>query len=269
MVTESAKRAEMPKGNSSVLDIRTVQNDYSTLLSILTPGLRVLDVGCGTGAITKGIAELVGKNGHVVGIDSSAHLIAKGKNDFADVANLELVEADLFSYDPAEKFDLVVSARVLQWLSNPQEALLKLKEFLKPGGQISVLDYDHTRLYLQPEPPATMQRFYELFLKWRADAGMNNRIIEDMPTYFKEAGFGEIEVFDADEVYRKGEEIFLEKVRIWLKVAELRGPQMVESGYLSEEDLQQVMIDYQEWTATEAELMIMRLKEVRARVAAL
>lgn len=256
----------MPQGTSSVLDIRTVKKDYATLLPILTAGLRVLDVGCGTGAITKGIAKLVGKDGYVVGIDSSAHLIAKGKRDFADVVNLELVEADLFSYDSAEKFDLVVSARVLQWLSNPREALLKMKQLLKPGGKLSVLDYDHTRLYLQPEPPATMKRFYQLFLKWRADAGMNNRIVEDLPTYFQEAGFGEMEVFDADEVYRKGEETFLEKVRIWLKVAELRGPQMVESGYLTRAELSEVMSDYIEWTSTEAELMIMRLKEVRARV---
>ncbi|HEY0272831.1 MAG TPA: methyltransferase domain-containing protein [Chitinophaga sp.] len=132
MKPNATESARMPAGASSVLDSRSLQNSYATLLPLLRPGMRVLDVGCGTGAITAGIAAAVGATGLVVGIDSSDHLIAKGRTDFAHIPNLRLEAADLFRYTPPEPFDLVVSARVLQWLSNPAAALEKCKSLLRP-----------------------------------------------------------------------------------------------------------------------------------------
>lgn len=266
MTTEATERAQMPKGTSVVLDSRTLQKDYSTLIPVQKRGLRVLDVGCGTGAITKGIAETVGETGFVVGIDSSEHLVAKGKEDLKSVGNIELIAVDLFGYKPDEKFDLVVSARVLQWLSNPKEALQRFKEFLKPGGQISILDYNHKKLQWKPEPPASMKDFYKAFLDWREDAGMDNEIAEHLPAYFEELGFYSVEVLNSDEVYQKGDKDFVDKVRIWSHVASLRGGQVVQSGYLDEDKRIQAIEDYNEWTETEAELMIMKLKDVRAKI---
>lgn len=266
MSSLATERAKMPEGTSVVLDNRTLQKDYSTLITVLKSGLRVLDVGCGTGAISKGIAEMVGKNGYVVGIDSSEHLIIKGKEDFKSITNLELIPVDLFEYDPEEKFDLIVSARVLQWLSNPKEALIKFKEFLKPGGQISILDYNHKMLEWEPEPPKSMKRFYRAFLDWRADAGMDNEIAEHLPKYFSELGFDSIEVLNSNEVYQKREKDFIDRARIWSHVANLRGKEMVQSGYLSENERLQAIEEYDEWAKNKAELMIMKLKEIRAKI---
>jgi len=266
MNNEAEKRAEMPKGTSAVLDSRTLQNSYSSLIPILKKGMRVLDVGCGTGAITAGIAEMVGDNGSVVGIDSSEHLIAKGNDYYQNVTNLELIAIDLFKYDPKEKFDLVVSARVLQWLSNPEKALLKLKDFLHPGGQISILDYNHKAIEWQPQPPASMIRFYNAFLNWRSDAGMDNEIADHLPEYFKSLGFHSIEIFPANEVCQRKDEDFLHKIGIWSKVAELRGPQMVESGSISDNDRIKAIADYDTWMKNNAELMILKLTEVRAKI---
>ncbi|MDB5248142.1 MAG: Methyltransferase family protein [Segetibacter sp.] len=266
MISQATESAKMPVSNSSVLDSRNLQNDYSTLTAILTPGLRVLDVGCGTGAITSGIAAAVGENGFVVGIDSSAHLVAKGKEDFKNIPNLQLVEVDLFNYYPEEKFDLIVAARVLQWLPNPKEAIIKCKELLKPNGRLSVLDYNHTELEWDPAPPESMQKFYQAFLNWRLDEGMNNQIAEDLPPYFRELGLQEIEVFEANEVYKKGETNFIEKAGIWSIVAHLRGPQMVETGYIPEFERLQAIEEYDKWIQDDAELMTMKLKETRGRI---
>jgi ubiquinone/menaquinone biosynthesis C-methylase UbiE len=112
----------------------------------LGPGLRVLDVGCGTGAISKDIAAQVGDTGHVTGIDNTEYFIQSGKETYADVKNLDLIYTDLFAYEPEEKFDLIVAARVLQWLNNPVEALKKMYSLLKPGGMVSILDYNHEAL---------------------------------------------------------------------------------------------------------------------------
>jgi len=266
MTSEATARAKMPEGTSAVLDSRTLQKDYPTLITALKSGLRVLDIGCGTGAISKGIAEMVGENGFVIGIDSSEHLITKGKKDFESIANLQLIAVDLFEYEPEEKFDLIVSARVLQWLSNPEEALIKCKESLKPGGVISVLDYNHTKLEWKPEPPVSMKLFYEAFLNWRADAGMDNEIAEHLPEHFKRAGFHSIEILDSNELYQKGEDNFIEKAGIWLHVASSRGKQMVQNGYLSDKELQQAIEEYDIWIKNKAELMIMKLNEIRAKM---
>jgi len=266
MKDTASERAKMPAGTSSVLDSRSLQNSYATLIPILKPGMRVLDVGCGTGAITAGIAEMVGTTGHVMGIDSSNHLILKGREDHAGINNLELIEGDFFKYQPTQQFDLVVSARVLQWLNNPEEALLKLKTLIKPGGQISILDYNHTALEWQPAPPDSMVKFYKAFLDWRANAGMDNEIAEHLSAHFNHLGFHNIVCVSANEEYKRGEENFADKLGIWSKVAELRGPQMVQSGFITDSERITAIKDYNAWIVDKAAWMIMKLNDVSASI---
>src|SRR5690606_32427609 len=157
----------------------------------------------GTGAISKGIANRVGSNGHVIGIDNTEKFIISGNESYGQTANLKLIHSDLFSFNSAEKFDVIVSARTLQWLNNPQEAIVKMKSLLKPGGQLSILDYNHEQLEWDPLPPQSMQLYYQSFLNWRSKAGMNNHISEDLVDYFREAGFTSIATFDSDETYKR------------------------------------------------------------------
>ena len=110
---------------NKIFDDRSLTNDYRHLTSILKPGMKVLDVGCGTGSISKDIATIVGENGKVTGIDNTENFILSGRESHQNVTNLELIHVDLFDFNPEEKFDLIVSARILQWLSNPKEALIK------------------------------------------------------------------------------------------------------------------------------------------------
>jgi ubiquinone/menaquinone biosynthesis C-methylase UbiE len=250
--------------SSKIFDERTVEVDYATLIPILKEGLRVLDVGCGTGAISKGIADRVGKTGYVIGIDNTKSFIDRGKQSYKDVSNLELIHADLFDFNSEEKFDLIVSARVLQWLSNPKDALRKLKSMLRPNGQISILDYNHEELEWHPLPPASMVNFHKAFLAWREHAGMNNRIADDLSNYFKEVGFHSIEVRIANETYKKEDENFEHRAGIWCAVAELK--QIVEEGYIEEKSRLQAIEEYKQWMDTEAESMTMKLKEVRGRI---
>jgi ubiquinone/menaquinone biosynthesis C-methylase UbiE len=255
------KEIKRDESANKIFDNRSLEKDYRTLVPILKPGMNVLDVGCGTGAISKGIADRVGPTGQVTGIDNTEAFIISGKETNKAVANLELIHADLFNFETGEKFDLIVSARTLQWLSTPQEALVKMKSMLKPGGIVSILDYNHEAIEWQPLPPESMQRFYATFLRWRADAGMNNHIAEDLPGYFEEAGLGSIEVLNSDEVYTKGNENFLPKIGVWAKVA--GSTQMVEEGYLDDNDRLRAIEEYNKWIESDAVSMVMKLKEVR------
>jgi ubiquinone/menaquinone biosynthesis C-methylase UbiE len=249
---------------NKIFDNRSLEKDYVTLIPVLKNGLRVLDIGCGTGAISKDIAERVGPAGSVIGIDNTEKFIISGRESYKTTLNLELIHQDLFSYEPEEKFDLIVSARTLQWLSNPKEALLKLKTLLKPGGQLSILDYNHEQLSWEPQPPESMLTFYQTFLKWRADAGMNNHIADDLAGYFEETGFKAVEVFNAEEVYHQNDDNFLQRIGIWSKVA--GSTQMVEEGYLTDGLRLKAIVEYDQWIVTDAVQMIMKLKEVRGKI---
>lgn len=249
---------------TKMYDNRSLEKDYRTLQPILKKGMIILDIGCGTGAISKDIAKIVGESGKVIGIDNTKKFIESGKQSYGNVDNLELIHSDLFDFDSAEKFDLIIAARVLQWLTTPKQALLKMKELLKPNGQISILDYNHEALEWKPSPPKSMQNFYKIFLKWREDAGMNNRIAEDLPGMMNEVGLHSIEVLESNEYYERGKDNFKSKVGIWSKVAGLT--QIVKEGYLNEENRLQVIEEYDEWVEKGAYSMTMKLKETRGKM---
>jgi len=67
----------MPSGSERFLDARSLATDHRHLTTVLSPGMSVLDVGCGSGAITRGIAEAVGPSGAVMGIDINSGLLAQ------------------------------------------------------------------------------------------------------------------------------------------------------------------------------------------------
>lgn len=250
--------------SNKIFDDRSLDKDYKTLIPLLKQGMNVLDVGCGTGAISNGIARLVGPTGRVTGIDNTAEFIVSGIENYKATLNLELVHCDLFQYENVEKFDLVVSARTLQWLSNPVEALKKMKGLLKPDGQVSVLDYNHEKLEWIPQPPQSMQVFYTAFLKWRSDAGMNNHVADDLADYLHEAGFDSIETFVSDEVYQRNDPNFEEKLGIWSKVAKLK--QITEEGYITDSLRLKAIEEYDNWIKTDAQGMTMKLNEVRGKI---
>jgi ubiquinone/menaquinone biosynthesis C-methylase UbiE len=261
---KSNKHINRDEQATKIFDNRSLANDYRHLTQILKPGMTVLDVGCGTGAISKDIAHIVGENGKVIGIDNTEKFILSGQKSYQNVTNLELMPIDLFDFNPIEKFDLIISARVLQWLSNPKEALLKMKSLLKPNGQISILDYNHTDLNWNPLPPESMQAFYKTFLKWRLDAGMNNEIADDLPNLLEEVGFHTVEKINSDEFYNEERIDYKSKIGIWSKVA--GSEQMVEEGYLDNQLRLKAIEEYDLWITTSAISMTMKLNEVRGRI---
>jgi ubiquinone/menaquinone biosynthesis C-methylase UbiE len=253
-------RAEMPQGANKVLDRRNIENSYSSLLGLLKDGLSVLDVGCGSGAITADIAKRT--SGKVVGIDISEHLIELAKKNYAHLSNLSFEVANINDYVSSEKFDLVIAARTLQWVNNPAEIVQKMAGLLKKGGKISINDYNHTKVEWSPAPPKSMLDFYEAFLIWRKEAGFDNEIADNLPNIYKNLGLSEISIVPQHETSTRGEEEFATTTRIWSIVAETRGKQVVADGYCSEEIRLQAIEEYDVWIANEAQSMTLYLLAV-------
>lgn len=256
------RRADQPVETTGILDARSLHTSHRRLAELLRPGLAVLDVGCGTGAITRGIAEAVGPYGRAVGVDVSPELIVKARQLHGEVPGLAFEVADVYHLAYQEAFDIVTAARVLQWLADPLAALRKMVTATKPGGRVVVLDYNHEKIRWEPDPPASMQVFYAAFLKWRADAGMDNAVADRLPELFAAAGLKGVAVTPQHEVTRWSDTDFAKRIGIWAEVAASRGHQMVRDGYLTEAQRQAAEADYRAWIEESASSQAMYLLAV-------
>ena len=136
-----------------------------------------------------------------------------------------------------------------------------MKSILKHKGVISILDYNHENIEWNPAPPKSMLQFYDTFLKWRQEAGMDNRIADNLAEYFSEVGLKNISVNNSNEYYDRKNEKYKAKVGIWAKVA--GSSQMVKEGYLDNDLRLKAIDEYEEWVENTAVSMIMKLNEVR------
>jgi len=117
------------------------------------PGARVLEVGCGTGAQTVSLARN-SPRAQIVAFDhSNASLVrAIERVAAAGLSNVEFLHADLYALPfPAASFDHAFICFVLEHLANPIDALLLVKQLLKPGGTVTVFEGDHGSAYFHPD----------------------------------------------------------------------------------------------------------------------
>lgn len=103
-------------------------------LVVPVPGGRVIDLGCGTGTLTRVLHERT-QAGETLGIDSSPAMLARA----AEVAGggLSFMAADIGEFSSERPFDLVFSNAALQWLPDHPGLLRRLARLVAPGGQLA------------------------------------------------------------------------------------------------------------------------------------
>ena len=255
----------MPEGLQATLNARALPAAHRRFHECLRPGLRVLDVGCGTGAITRDVAAAVAPDGEAIGIDANRMLINEARMSSATVPNLSFEEGDIYRLDHPKRFDIVHAARVLQWLASPIDALRSMASATKAGGLVIVLDYNHEKIEWLPEPPPSMRCFYEAFLRWRAEAGMDNAIADHLEALMKQVGLEAVRTTAHHERTRRSDADFLQRASLWADVAATRGHQMVRDGAISEAQRASAEADYRAWIREQAEAVELYLLSVDAR----
>jgi ubiquinone/menaquinone biosynthesis C-methylase UbiE len=189
----------------------------------LEAGQRVLDVGCGTGAVSRLLAEKVFP-GSIVGLDFSPHRLATAMRlkEEEGVENLSFVCSDLFAPGMKnESFDLVYSRCLFQYLRREQgvEALRRMRSLVRPGGRVVVADVDGVCLYRWPPDPEREEAM-ELLLKDVESTGFDAFMGRKLYGMFIETGFENVTV-DLLPYYLIAGPADSTTVRVWEMKAEI------------------------------------------------
>lgn len=152
---------------------RTAEEAAAFLLPELQPGMSLLDVGCGPGSITRGLAARLAP-GAVIGVDLSEDTLASARREAEErgLTNLTYQVASVYELPfPDATFDAVYAHQVLQHLREPAAALGEMLRVLRPGGHLAVRDVDWGTVAYWPSDP-WLDRFVHVHLKtWRENGG--------------------------------------------------------------------------------------------------
>ena len=132
----------------------------------LKPGMRVADIGCGTGTVSCWLAQQVGPGGSVVGIDASPDQlqVARSRAAAAGLTNVSFKEGNAYATGlPRGAFDLAFTRLLLCHLNQPEDGVKEMTALLRSGGILACEDLDLATLASDP-PTAAYDRIRALCL---------------------------------------------------------------------------------------------------------
>jgi SAM-dependent methyltransferase len=162
----------------------------ATELLRLSPGGRVLELGCGTGEDTRRLAAVVGPSGEAVGIDASETMIrvARKRSDETGVAaTFHVGDAAAVGY-PDGVFDAVRCERLLIHVPDPPVVLAEMVRLTRPGGRVVVLDVDYDHLVVDlPDVDLTHRVLHAM-----GESMASGFIGRQLPRLFQTAGLSDV-----------------------------------------------------------------------------
>ena len=238
---------------------RRLDKQCPTLRSYLKSGMKVLDVGCGAGAIALDVAEAI-YPGEVVGVDFSATSIAQARTaaEAAQCKNITFRVGDTYKIDFAdETFDLVYSTNLFVWLREPVQALVEQRRVTKRGSWVFAHLADYGNITFYP-PCAALDQYLAALAHFRnlgdsqahIDSHQARRAIE----LLSQAGFSEIQIEGwAENSYRSKDgfdENYFGWRELWLsmenQLANLNR-KLMAAGLLEEQTLLEAQKQLDHW----------------------
>ena len=163
----------------------------------ITPGLRALDVACGSGEPAISIADLLRESGDVIGADISAQplQVARERVRHRKLGNVEFLQADVHQLPfPDGSFDRVVSRFGVMFFSDLPRALREVHRVLKPGGRTSHLAWAAMRQpYFETTIGVVLKLLPEVKLPASSRAMFQFGEPGALTARLREAGFTDIE----------------------------------------------------------------------------
>ena len=216
MVTDAAwlNRDYTLGSNDELLAISrgfTAEAQAAHLLGQLRPGQRVLDLGCGFGAISVGLAQAVAPGGELHGIDIGAAQVEQARKlaAAAGCGNATFQVADALELPFADDFfDVVHCHSVLSYIPDTGAALREAWRALKPGGVIACREMICESCLICPDF-GILRRAYDMFEDLLATDDGHPQMGKEIKGHLIEAGFAVERVSAAFDVYTTPEEVEL------------------------------------------------------------
>jgi ubiquinone/menaquinone biosynthesis C-methylase UbiE len=228
---------------------RTAEEAAAFLLPELRPGMRLIDVGCGPGSITRGLAGRLAP-GEVIGVDLSKETLASARAEAAarGLENVRFEEASAYQLPfPDGSFDVAYAHQVIQHLGEPGAAMREMLRVVRPGGLIAVREVDWETTAYWPRDP-WLDRFMEVhFQTWRKNGGdpfMGRRL----RSLVNAVGVADLEISAAVWCYATPEETtewgysYAERL-----LTSPMGGRMVEYGFASQQDVEAMAAAFRRW----------------------
>jgi ubiquinone/menaquinone biosynthesis C-methylase UbiE len=166
-------------------------------LLALSPGLAVLEVGCGLGDDVFRMAERVAPGGKVVGVDASSRMIEEACSRAPANPAIEFRRADARRLPFSEAcFDRCRTDRTLQHIERPLEAIREMVRVLKPGGLLLAYDNDWGTFSVSGSDDEKTRMIETLW----ADSFRNRWIGRYLTRFFLEAGLSDVSVYPSVSV---------------------------------------------------------------------
>jgi SAM-dependent methyltransferase len=169
-------------------------------------GMQCLDVGCGSGAVTLGLARMVGPSGHVVGFDHNQAVLrwALDASTRQRVTHATFCTADVCELQTEARYDLVFARFLLSRIADPQDAVQRMVRALRPGGVLVVEDEEHAGQFAYPSQ-AAFDRYTELYAAAIRARGGDPNVGPRVPGLFDAAGLVGVGVDLVQPALRRGE----------------------------------------------------------------
>ena len=228
---------------------RTAEEAAAFLLPELRPGMRLLDVGCGPGSITRGLAKRLAP-GEVVGLDLSADTLAAARKRAArGLTNLTYQDGSVYQLPfPDASFDVAYAHQVLQHLAKPADALGEMLRVVRPGGLVAVREVDWETAVYWPRDP-WLDRFVEVhFQTWYRNGG-EPRMGRQLRGLFNAAPMTDLRITATVWSYTTPEETaawgqsYAERL-----LTSPMGQRMIEYGYASRADVEAMAAAFRAWS---------------------
>jgi SAM-dependent methyltransferase len=180
------------------LDRQSASIDGATRLLLraagIQPGMRVLDLGTGIGHVAMLVAEMVGPEGRVVGIDNSARLLEVAAARASARPQLRFVQGDVRRWRDTEPFDAIVGRLILFHLVDPVSVLRHHAASLRPEGLMLALDFDLAASRAEPALPVVTESLGWVLAAFRS-AGASPAIGARLALLLSQAGLADVQGF--------------------------------------------------------------------------
>jgi ubiquinone/menaquinone biosynthesis C-methylase UbiE len=209
----------------------------------LKPNMRVLDAGCGTGAVTRKIASKVFP-AETFGIDIDPLFVDKAKKTALDKGakniHFELGNIDSLTYDDGF-FDMSYCRLVLMHVKNPVKTIAELRRVTRKDGIVAASDNDDGAILIYPPAPRFFS-LWERYGEWAKARGEDRYIGRKLYSIFLEAGLRSIKIYPLPTFATQREpDVLRMLVYVLVDILELHKDAMIKEGVATAKDYEEAV----------------------------